>query len=540
MTSSAETKPSQHAANRPRSRRRFIWWLVGAILIVELIFNPFSNLFSDGFAPALAADAVDDSQLAKLVAEQRKDSKLVGLAAMVMVDGKVTASAASGERKRGSKARVEVGDRWHLGSITKSITATMIARLVEADKLQWTDTLGIVFADETIHDDWKPVTLHELLTHTSGAPPNFSISTQFNQPKIGKPAADARRATVLRLLANSPTTPPGKKMVYSNVGFTIAGAMAEEATGETWSELVRREVFEPLQLTTAGFGPPKSDVDENGIKVNTQPQGHIKLFGRKRPVGEDADNTAIIGPAGIVHMSLEDLCTYATEHLRGDQGKGQLLSAETYQRLHTPNLEDYAYGWVQRDARGRFSTPLYWHNGSNTMWYAIVVFVPSTNKVIVVTSNDGDIAKAEAAAWEIVAAETVAVPAPEGVTSLLNKFSKRAPFTAVRWPTHQPNQPGLAAPEVQVDNRWYKLTRINELPIAEILKAGQENYGSKYRKRFAEDLVELLTLMEHPPAETVTLEVKPLESDEIPAKALTLKDVPMTEANRHAVRNQSN
>jgi CubicO group peptidase (beta-lactamase class C family) len=211
MTTPAETKPSQHEAKRPRSRRRFVWWLVAAIFIVALFFIPFSILFSDGFAPALAANAVDDSPLAKLVAEQRKESKLVGLAAMVMVDGKVTASAAGGERKRGSKSRIELADRWHLGSITKSITATMIARLVEADKLQWTDTLGKVFADETIHDDWKPVTLHELLTHTSGAPPNFSTSTQFNQPKIGKPAAEARRTTVLCLLANPPATPPGKK-----------------------------------------------------------------------------------------------------------------------------------------------------------------------------------------------------------------------------------------------------------------------------------------------------------------------------------------
>jgi CubicO group peptidase (beta-lactamase class C family) len=395
---------------------------VAAIFIVALFFIPFSYLFSDGFAPALAADAVDDSPLAKLVAEQRKESRLVGLAAMVMVDGKVTASAAGGERKRGSKARVELADRWHVGSITKSITATMIARLVEADKLQWTDTLGEVFADETIHDDWKSVTLHELLTHTSGAPPNFSKSTQFNQPKIGKPAAEARRTTVLSLLANPPATPPGKKMVYSNVGFTIAGAMAEEATGESWSDLVKREVFEPLQLTTAGFGPPKSDVDENGSKRITQPQGHTKLFGWKLAAGEDADNTAIIGPAGIAHMSLVDLCTYATEHLRGDQGQGQLLSAETYQRLHTPNLDDYAYGWVQRDARGKFFPPFYWHNGSNTMWYALVVFVPSTNKVIAVTSNDGDIAKAEAAAWKIVTAETVTVPMPEEVTALLKKL----------------------------------------------------------------------------------------------------------------------
>ena len=417
MTTPTETKPSLHEAKRPRSGRRFLGSLVAIILIVALPFIPFRNLFSDRFAPPLAADAGDDSPLAKLVAEQRKEHRLVGLAAMVMLDGQVTASAAGGERQRGSKIRVEVADRWHLGSITKSITATMIARLIEADNLQWTDTLGKVFADERIHEDWKPVTLHELLTHTSGAPPNFPKSTQLNQPKIGKPAAEARRAAVLSLLATPPATPPGQNMVYSNVGYTIAGAMAEEATGETWSDLVKREVFEPLQLTTAGFGPPKSETNGNESTGITQPQGHTQLLGWKLPAGEDADNTAIIGPAGIVHMSLEDLCTYATEHLRGNQGQGRLLSAESYRRLHTPNLDDYAYGWVQRDARGKFFPPLYWHNGSNTMWYALVVFVPSTNKVIAVTSNDGDLAQAEAAAWEIVTAETIIVPRLDELTA---------------------------------------------------------------------------------------------------------------------------
>jgi len=49
-----------------------------------------------------------------------------------MVDGKVVASAAHGERKKGSGVPIELGDRWHLGSITKSITATMIARLIES------------------------------------------------------------------------------------------------------------------------------------------------------------------------------------------------------------------------------------------------------------------------------------------------------------------------------------------------------------------------------------------------------------------------
>ena len=109
-----------------------------------------------------------------------------------------------------------------------------------------------------------------------------------------------------------------------------------------------------------------------------------------------------MGPAGSVHMSLSDLSTYATEHLRGHLGKGKLLSAETYQRLHAPRLNQYAYGWGVKDSGAKTPYTIYWHNGSNTLWYALVVFIPEKNMVVAVTANDGDFEKAEAAAWEIV------------------------------------------------------------------------------------------------------------------------------------------
>ena len=103
-------------------------------------------------------------------------------------------------------------------------------------------------------------------------------------------------------------------------------------------------------------------------------------------------------------MTLEDLCTFATEHLRGERGKGKLLSAETYKLLHAPKLHDYACGWIKKEPSAEIPHTLYWHNGSNTMWYALVVFIPEKNMVVAVTSNDGDVEQAEAAAWEIVKA----------------------------------------------------------------------------------------------------------------------------------------
>jgi CubicO group peptidase (beta-lactamase class C family) len=370
------------------------------LLLAALAFITLTvGVFSSSYEGAPRSDGPAGASLADLVTGLRKEHKLVGLAAMAMVDGKVVASAAHGERKKGSGVSLELDDRWHLGSISKSITATMIARLVETGQMQWTDTVGERFPDATVHEDWKPVTLQQLLTHTSGAPANFSMGVMLKKPALGFECTRERRKAVMAVMAEKPAHAPGEKFAYSNVGYTIAGAMAETATGVSWEDLVHREIFKPLELTGTGFGPPKSPSE-----TLAQPRGHRGTLDWKTSASDEQDNTPIIGPAGTVHMTLSDLCTYATEHLRGELGMGKLLAAETYKRLHTPQLHDYACGWVVKQPTHEIPYTVYWHNGSNTMWYALVVFIPGKNMVVAVTSNDGDIKQAESAAWKVVKA----------------------------------------------------------------------------------------------------------------------------------------
>jgi CubicO group peptidase (beta-lactamase class C family) len=349
--------------------------------------------------PTRGSVHTDDAEapLTKLVIRLRKEKDLVGLAAMVTVDGKVVASAADGERKKGSGVWLRVDDQWHLGGISKSITATMIARLVESGQMKWSDSIGESFSDASIHNDWKLVTLKQLLTDTAGTPAQFPPEVWLKRPPLGPECTQARREAVLGVIAQKPEHTPDEKFVYSNVGYTIAAAMAEKATGATWEDLVKREVFEPLKLTGAGIGPPTSS-DE----TLEQPRGHRVSSSWKVSTEDDEDVTPIIGPAATVHMTLGDLSIYATEHLRGDLGKGALLSAETYKLLHTPELDRYACGWLRKVPDKEIPCTVYWHNGSNTMWYALVVFIPEKNVVVAVTSNDGDLKNAEAAAWEIV------------------------------------------------------------------------------------------------------------------------------------------
>jgi len=346
-----------------------------------------------------AAGSIED-RLKELVPAIRAEKKLIGLAAMIMVDGKVIASAVDGERKKGSSVELKIGDRWHLGSITKSMTATMIGRVVEQKEIEWTTTVADCFG-KTVELDalWRAVTLEQLLTHSSGAPPNFPITTLLNRPSGGEKLAKARRAAVAAVLTKKPKSQPGTSFAYSNVGFTIAAAMVEERTGKSWEELMRQQVFVPLKVSHAGFGPPK----DNGKNL-AQPRGHQNIGPFKRAMGENDDNTLIMAPAGGVHITLEELCAFGNEHLAGERGKGKLLKAETYKRLHTPNLSNYAFGWVVPDKTDWTEQKVIWHNGSNTLWYALIVLLPDRNAVVSVTSNDGDIQGAQTGAFQIAKA----------------------------------------------------------------------------------------------------------------------------------------
>lgn len=342
---------------------------------------------------------LDAGQLHSLLVEQRDRAGLVGLATMVMQHGEVVVGAADGVRRLDREELLSTGDRWHIGSITKSFTATLIARMVERGELDWDTRVGAVFRDiDGLDPAWNEASLLQLLSHTAGAPDNFSLWVRLKKPAPGKDRMRAREAAVHGILKQAPEASPGSVFVYSNVGYTIAGVIAEKTSGLAWEDLVRREVFATLELSNGGFGPPK-----DGDGGQNQPRGHSKnMIGVISVAADDEDNTPIMGPAGTLHMTLRDMLSYGNEHLRGETGKGRLLGIESYRRLHRPVLNNYALGWAVADSQEWARGPVIWHNGSNTMWYALLVLLPGLDAVIAVTSNDGNIEKAELAAWKIV------------------------------------------------------------------------------------------------------------------------------------------
>ncbi len=324
--------------------------------------------------PAAPTDAGPLTQ--QMLDSYRAQTGTPGMAAAWLAAGSAPIHLVSGVRSAGLPNAVQMNDKWHLGSITKSMTATMIARLVEQRKLRWTSTIGQVLGKRVpgINPAYRNVTLLHLLSHHSGLPGNIDLAEfgNFTRPPMDDARAERLRFATLAL-AMSPVAKPGAKMVYSNNGYIVAGLMAEQATGKSWEALMREQLFAPLGITSAGFGPPGS------AALNDQPEGHTAAADGKRTAIR-LDNPAALGPAGLVHMSLADLLRYLETHRTRPAA---FLRLESWNKLHTPPFTNkYALGWFAAD-EGRL-----WHNGSNGAWYAEIAVDRAAGVVAAFAAND--------------------------------------------------------------------------------------------------------------------------------------------------------
>jgi len=310
----------------------------------------------------------------------RKKHDLPALAVVVVKDGQICRRAAVGVRKSGDDTLVTTNDLFHIGSCTKSMTATLTAMLIEEGKLKWDTTVAEVFPElrGKMDRQYEAVTIEQLLHHRGGvpgAPPAAAWAEAWKE--TGTPTQQ-RRNFIEAVLAAPPEAAPGTKMIYSNQGYAIVGAMLEKITGTNYESLITEKLFKPLHMDSAGFGPP----GPNG--TTEQPWGHTKKLFLTMPV--QADNPPAITPAGRVHCSLDDLARFVMLHLQRN-ATNSLLKPETLARLHAPGEGgDYACGWVVVK-RGWADGAALMHNGSNTFWYVVMWLAPEKNFAVIAATN---------------------------------------------------------------------------------------------------------------------------------------------------------
>jgi CubicO group peptidase (beta-lactamase class C family) len=296
---------------------------------------------------------------------------------------------------------VTINDRFHLGSDTKAMTALLAAILVEEGTLRWDTTIGEVFPELMDRMDLRlrRVNLEQLLSHTSGIPSdNEDIVKVFLETMSQDGNLDDMRYWLVQQWSTRPLeSDPGSKFAYSNMGYTIAGAMIERAGKKTWDEQITERIFIPLNLRTAGLGPQSS------LGKIDAPLGHAIVDGKVRAVlaGPNGDNPAIIGPAGIAHMSVLDFACWAGWNAGEGKRGPALVKPETMRKLHTPVISmpekknaapgtpsggKYALGWGELTVDWA-SYPLLYHGGSNNMNLAHIWLDTKRDFAMVIVAN---------------------------------------------------------------------------------------------------------------------------------------------------------
>jgi CubicO group peptidase (beta-lactamase class C family) len=305
-------------------------------------------------------------------ASARMDEYLDGLAAANRFSGSVLVArdGAVVTRKGYGLASVEHDvpntpeTRFRLASVTKQFTAVAILMLQEKGKLRVEDSI-CKYLDEC-PPAWQPVTVHHLVTHTSGIPSFTGL------PDYRKTSALA--TTPLETIARVRNLPlefaPGERFAYNNSGYVLLGLVIERASGKPYAEFLRENVFEPLGMTNTGYDTP-------GLVVKRHATGYL-LLGEGFVVAPYI-NMSVPYAAGGLYSTVDDLYKW-------DQAlyTEKLLSKKSLEAAFTPAKNGYAYGFGIGEQYGLKTIS---HGGGIEGFSTFIRRFPDQKATVIVLSN---------------------------------------------------------------------------------------------------------------------------------------------------------
>jgi CubicO group peptidase (beta-lactamase class C family) len=319
--------------------------------------------------------------LQSLLNKVRNDSNLVSFSVSFFVKDKFY-NIAVGERKRDTGMEVHRDDVYQLGSVSKIFTATVAAKLVENKFISWSTTLGDVFPEISMHDSFTTRTLEDLLCHQSSMIRDGDYTKRFLRTHS---YMKNRIEYLINCLEESINT---EKSVfnYSNAGYVAASMMLERVTRKSWFQLLKENIFQPLELNTASLGASWPKIQYEQV---LQPWPHRivnHILQPVKPTPKNVDCPNDFG-AGLIRMSMSDLCRFLNVHVRGARGESDFLSKSTFEYLHRNRGFEYGLGvfvyeraWAQGNALS--------HSGDDGFSSTVFWLAPSIEFGICVSANE--------------------------------------------------------------------------------------------------------------------------------------------------------
>ncbi|AFL81242.1 penicillin-binding protein, beta-lactamase class C [Aequorivita sublithincola DSM 14238] len=219
-----------------------------------------------------------------------------------------------------------------LGSITKQFTSMLIMQLVAEGKLDLQATVSKYLPDYSKVNGDK-ITIHQLLTHTSGTP-NYTSFPNFFKDLSQNPHSPTE---MLALFGDLPLEfTPGERFAYSNSGYILLGAIIEKVTGKTYEEVLQEKIFDPLKMKDSGY-------DHHNTILKKRATG----YEMKGSTPENSPYIDMSTPyaAGSLYSTVEDLYLW-DQALYTDKLLSKKYMDMLFEKYIPAFGEYYGYGWM--------------------------------------------------------------------------------------------------------------------------------------------------------------------------------------------------
>lgn len=287
-----------------------------------------------------------------------------GLSVMVVKGGNIIYKKNYGLSNREFKISVTDSTKFQIGSMTKQFTAMGIMILKDRGKLKLNDP--VVKFLEDCPNSWKNLTIHQLLTHTSG------LMHSWEHPEFRKIMANPITLDeTINLFKKFPLkAETGSKWRYSGLGYFILAKIIELKSGMYWQDFLNTEIFEKLNMRNTG-------VTNHIDVVNNLASGYYKT--RKGYKKAAHIYLPILTGGGDMYSTLDDLRKW--DRALNDR---KLISEESYKLLFTPEKRSYAYGWFVDRYK---SHKRIHHSGGVPGFVSNIVRFPDDNLVVILLCN---------------------------------------------------------------------------------------------------------------------------------------------------------
>lgn len=275
--------------------------------------------------------AETERDIERFVSEWAREENVPGASVAIVDDSGVLYSEGFGTRDRETNAPATTETLYGIGSCTKSVTVVGIMQLVESGELSLSDPLD-EYLPHLADVPGEPVTIHELLCHSSGMPSDGNLSALITQltdrgdDDAGMPLGgdeDFRRH--VEMAADERLT-DRERFFYYNTGYTLLGKVIEEITGHSYAEYVRAEIFDPLGMNRSCFSKETFEAESDRMTPYNHEDGNAVEASL-------AFDERLYAPGGML-SSVAEMATYLRLYLGEGTVDGRtLLSPESIETM---------------------------------------------------------------------------------------------------------------------------------------------------------------------------------------------------------------